>query len=86
MMLFGRKSRKTRRKIQREAWLAGDRDFALRPCTVVDMHDDGAQLKVDYPERLPIRFNLTFSRSSRSGKRCEVRWRRGHSVGVKFVV
>ncbi len=85
MALFGRKTRKTRRKVQREAWLAVDQDFALRPCTIIDMHDDGAQLRVKDAARLPARFNLTFSRSTRTGQRCEVRWRKGQSVGVKFM-
>lgn len=85
MALFGRKSRQTRRNIQREAWLAGEHDFALRRCTVVNMHDDGAQLSIDTAERLPNRFQLTFSRASRTGKLCEVRWRRGRAVGVRFV-
>jgi hypothetical protein len=49
------------------------------------MHDEGAQLKVDPEARLPHRFTLTFSRASRNGQRCEVRWRRGPSVGVKFI-
>lgn len=85
MALLGRKSRKARRRVQCEAWLAPEADFALRPCTVVDLHDEGAQLKVDSAERLPNRFTLTFTRASRAGRRCEVRWRRGRAVGVKFV-
>lgn len=85
MTLFGRKSRAPRQRVEKEAWLALDRSFALRPCTVVDMSDQGARLYVGQDERLPKHFNLTFSRSSREGLRCEVRWRRGHSVGVRFV-
>jgi hypothetical protein len=84
MSLFGRKPRPPRRRVEKEAWLALDRSFALRPCKVIDMSDEGARLYVD-DDRLPKHFNLTFSRSSRDGKRCEMRWRRGHSVGVKFV-
>jgi hypothetical protein len=63
-----------------------DRSFALRPCKVIDMSDNGARLYLEPDDRLPKHFNLTFSRASRNGLRCEVRWRRGHSVGVKFVV
>jgi hypothetical protein len=85
MALLGRKSRPPRRRVEKEAWLALDRSFALRPCKVVDMSDHGARLYVGLDDRLPKHFNLTFSRSSRDGFRCEVRWRRGHSVGVRFV-
>jgi hypothetical protein len=85
MAVFGRKSRKARRKVERQAWLSGDQDFALRPCTVLDMHDEGARLRIEDAGRVPSHFNLTFSRTTRAGRRCEVRWRRGHAVGVTFV-
>lgn len=49
------------------------------------MSDQGARLDVDAAERLPKHFNLTFSRTTRAGLRCEVRWRRGRAVGVRFV-
>jgi hypothetical protein len=85
MTLFARKSRKPRRTTERQAWLVKDRDFALHPCTVVDMSDDGARLRLANADRLPQQFRLTFSRATRNGRRCEMRWRRGQSVGVKFV-
>ena len=49
------------------------------------MSDEGARLDVEPGERLPRHFSLTYSRTSRDGRRCEMRWRRGRSVGVKFV-
>lgn len=82
---FAQKSRKTRRQVERKAWLADNDDFALRQCVVVDMSGDGARLKIDDTVRLPRRFRLTFSRSTRDGLRCDLRWRRGQSAGVKFV-
>ena len=84
MTLFGLKSRKARRKVERKAWFVGDGDFALRPCTVLDMSSDGARLRIDDTTRLPGNFRLTFSRSTRDGLRCDLRWRRGQTVGVKF--
>ncbi len=85
MLPFRQKTRPSRRRADKQAWLVADGDFALRPCTVVDMSDTGAKLTVDQSDRLPKHFNLTFSRGSRSGFRCEVRWKRGRSIGVKFV-
>ena len=84
MISFGRKTRVLRR-VDQQAWLVTNGDFALRPCTVVLMSDDAAEIKVEQSERLPMHFNLTFSRASRSGKRCEMQWKRGRSIGVKFV-
>ncbi|WP_428524736.1 PilZ domain-containing protein [Pseudorhodoplanes sp.] len=85
MALFGRKSRAPRHRVEKEAWLVLDRSFALRPCKVVDLSDTGARLYVGPGDRIPKHFNLTFTRSSREGPRCELRWQRGHSIGVKFV-
>jgi hypothetical protein len=84
MTLFARRSRKARPKVERKAWFAGDGDFALRPCTIVDMSSEGAKLRIDDAGRLPSTFRLTFSRSTREGFRCALRWRRGQTVGVKF--
>lgn len=85
MALLGRKSRVPRRKVDKEAWIVLENSFALRPCKIVDMSEQGARLELDAAERLPKFFDLTFSRGSRAGRRCEIRWRRGRTVGVKFV-
>jgi len=85
MFSFGRKSRLSRRRVEKQAWLATDGDFALRPCKVVDMSDHGAQLTLEQFDRLPKQFNITFSRARRTGLRCQVRWQRGRSIGVTFL-
>jgi hypothetical protein len=85
MALMGRKTRSPRRRTDKPAWLVVDQEFALRACKVVDISDEGARLDVEPGERLPRHFRLTYSRTSRDGRRCEMRWRRGRSVGVKFV-
>lgn len=85
MVLLGRKSRAPRRQVDTQAWVVVQNSFALRPCKVTNMSDEGARLDVDGAERLPRHFNLTFSRTTRAGLRCEVRWRRGRAVGVKFI-
>jgi hypothetical protein len=85
MLSFARKTRPLRRRVNKQAWLVFDGEFALRPCTVIDMSDNGARLSVDQSDRLPKRFSLTFSRASRAGLQCEVRWKHGQAVGVKFV-
>lgn len=86
MFSFGRKTRVSRKRVDKPAWLVFDGDFALRPVVVVDLSDTGALLKLDQvPERMPKRFTLTFTRGSRAGRQCEVRWKHGRSVGVKFV-
>jgi hypothetical protein len=85
MALFGTKTRATRRRLDKTAWIAAERDFALRPCTIVDISDDGARLRLEDVERLPRHFQLLLSRATREGKSCELRWRRGNAAGVKFI-
>jgi hypothetical protein len=62
-----------------------DGGFAARQCVVQDMSTSGARITVDDPNVLPGRLRLVFARDARTGRNCEVVWRRGKSVGVKFV-
>jgi hypothetical protein len=45
----------------------------------------GARLTLDDAASLPPTIRLAFSRDARTGHVCQVVWRRGTSVGVKFV-
>lgn len=60
-------------------------DFAVQPCTIVDMSHTGARIRVESPNRVSDRFNLMLSRHESGGLRCQVKWRRGTSLGVMFV-
>ena len=44
-----------------------------------------AKVTIDDPNTLPAKLKLAFSRDARTGRNCEVVWRRGKSVGIKFV-
>jgi len=52
---------------------------------VQDMSTTGAKLTMGDSNVLPARLRLAFTRDARTGRNCEVVWRRGKSVGVKFV-
>jgi hypothetical protein len=52
---------------------------------VQDISTTGAKITVDDPNVLPARWRLAFARDARTGRTCQVVWRRGKSVGVKFV-
>ena len=47
MALFGRKSRPPRRQTNQEAWMTIDGTFAARRCSVLDISEGGAKIKVD---------------------------------------
>jgi hypothetical protein len=79
------KNREARKSLQQPGWITLEGGFAVRPCVVQDMSSTGAKLTVDDPNPLPARLRLAFSRDARTGRNCEVVWRRGKAVGIKFV-
>lgn len=85
MQSFGKKTREPRRKQNMKAWIAFPGSFGVVECSVLDMSPSGAKLSVPGAERLGGRFTLSFSISSRQGRTCEVRWRKGSLIGVRFV-
>lgn len=83
MSLFGRKPRGTRRKTNQSAWMSVDGGFAARSCTILDISEKGARLKVDDPEFIKPRFQLKFERTS-PGRTCKVAWKKGNIIGIEF--
>jgi hypothetical protein len=79
------KKREARKSLRQPGWITLDGGFAARPCLVQDMSTTGAKLTIDDPNVLPGKLRLAFSRDARTGRNCEVVWRRGKAVGVKFV-
>jgi hypothetical protein len=79
------KKRDARKSLSQPGWITLDGGFAARPCVVQDMSTTGAKISVDDPNVLPGRLRLAFARDARTGRNCEVVWRRGKSLGVKFV-
>jgi hypothetical protein len=76
--------RATRKSVQQSAWIVLDGGFAARPCTVIDLSDSGAKIRVDDPSSVNSKLRLSFSRDGRKGRSCEVAWRRGSTLGLKF--
>jgi hypothetical protein len=79
------KKREVRKSLRQPGWVTLDGGFAARPCVVQDMSATGAKITIDDPNMLPAKLRLALSRDARTGRPCEVVWRRGKSVGVKFV-
>ena len=79
------KKREARRSLQQSGWITFDGGFAARACVVQDMSATGAKITIEDTNSLPGRLRLAFSRDARTGRNCEVVWRRGKSAGVKFV-
>jgi hypothetical protein len=79
------KKRDARKSLQQPGWITLDGGFAARPCVVQDMSATGARITIDDPNVLPVRLRLAIARDARTGRNCEVVWRHGKSLGVKFV-
>jgi len=79
-------SRKTpRRKLGARAWIRVDDGFSVRPCRVVDVSEAGVRIEVDAPRDVANRFSLLLSRDAVPGRPCQVKWRRGSTIGAEFV-
>jgi hypothetical protein len=83
-MALNRK-RDARKSLSQPGWITLEGGFAARQCVVQDVSDAGARITIDDPNTLPAKLRLAFARDARTGRGCEVVWRRGNSVGVKFV-
>jgi hypothetical protein len=77
--------REARKSVRQSGWITLDGGFAARPCTVLDLSATGAKITVDDPQVVTAKARLAFSRDARSGRSCQVVWRRGKTLGVKFV-
>lgn len=80
-----RNKRDARKSVRQSGWITLDGGFAARPCEVVDLSTSGAKLTIAEAVSLGPKLRLAFSRDARTGRNCEVVWRRGTTIGVKFV-
>jgi hypothetical protein len=85
MALATKKKREVRKSLRQPGWITLEGGFAARPCVVQNMSSTGAKITIDDPNMLPAKLRLAFTRDARTGRPCEVVWRRGKSVGIKFV-
>ena len=79
------KKREARKSLKQPAWITLEGGFAVRHCLVQDISSAGAKITLEEAAALPATIRLAFSRDARTGHVCRVVWRRGSSVGVKFV-
>jgi hypothetical protein len=84
-MAAAAKKREARKSLRQSGWITLEGGFAARRCVVEDISTMGAKITVDDPNVLPARWRLAFARDARTGRTCQVVWRRGKSLGVKFV-
>jgi hypothetical protein len=59
---------------------------ADRECSLLDVSSAGAKVIVDNGSEIPNCFELAFFHAVDKRQKCEVIWRRGKILGVKFVM
>jgi hypothetical protein len=79
------KKRDVRRSVQQTGWITLEGGFAARQCLVHDVSATGAKITVADSNVLSGRLRLAFARDAKTGRPCDVVWRRGKLFGVKFV-
>ena len=79
------KERDPRKSLRQPGWVTFEGGFATRQCIVEDLSASGAKITTEEPVVLPASFRVAFARDARTGRNCDVVWRRNQTVGVKFV-
>jgi hypothetical protein len=66
--------------------LANDKSW-MYPCEIFDVSAGGAKLAIYCPPQTPLpqRFFLQLSEMGETHRCCEVAWRQGNELGVRFV-
>jgi hypothetical protein len=83
--MFQSKPKRPPRKARHHgAWITFDDDIRSYECLVLDVSAGGAKLVADIDASVGSSFKLSVAPRSLVRKPCEVVWRRGRQLGVKF--
>jgi PilZ domain len=84
-MFVTKHKREPRRSRQQPAWVTFDDDFVSHECQVLDVSLNGAKIVADIDAAIGSRFRLSAVPNALTRQRCEVVWRRGRTLGIRFV-
>jgi hypothetical protein len=78
-----------RRRLQRRtrhhpSWITFENDVRSYECQILDVSTDGAKLVADIDAPIGTTFRLSAVLQAVVRRRCEVVWRKGRTIGVKF--
>jgi hypothetical protein len=77
--------RLVRRSRQHSSWITTD-DIRSYECQILDVSEDGAKLVADIEAPIGSAFRLSVVPGAVVRRNCEVVWRNGRIIGVKFAV
>ncbi len=78
-----RKAKRTRRR--QAAWVVLDGGCAQISCVLWDVSESGARIVAAHGSALPDVFGLFLTKDGKSRRFCQVVWRRGGQLGVRFI-
>jgi hypothetical protein len=84
---MGAQQRKfSRRKVEQSVLMMSDEGSIIGPCTMLDVSEGGARLKLGSNLAVPEHFTLLLSKiDGRLKRHCVVAWRKEKQLGVRFV-
>ena len=80
---FEKRAERRVRQLKR-ARIVEEQTLTTFDCVIRDGHQQGARLKVDSLTQLPGRFRL-INDTDENTATCEVMWRKGEELGLRFV-
>jgi hypothetical protein len=69
---------------QQSAWITLN-DVAATECQIMDVSKRGAKIIPGGSSVVPARFELALIQGGQKRQVCEVIWRRGRMLGIKFI-
>jgi PilZ domain len=78
------KRQQVRRRRHQAAWIKLENGTANCKCQVEDVSRTGAKITLDRAVEVGKLFDIAFVPRA-AGRRCEVVWRRGNTLGIRFV-
>ena len=76
-----------RKSMSYRARIVADDGTWMYPCEIFDVSVGGARLAIYCPAQTPLpeQFLLRLSEISQTSRYCELAWRQGNEIGVRFV-
>jgi hypothetical protein len=79
-----KEKREVRRIRHKSAWIVISNQVTSE-CEVMDVSRGGAKIVLNGTSAIPARFELAVFPGDQKRHSCEVMWRRGNMLGIKFV-
>jgi hypothetical protein len=77
--------RQTRRRRSHTAWVTLPDGYTRVECRIIDVSEGGAQITCSKAGALLRRFVLTYALTASKSTICEIVWRKGSTLGIRYI-